>query len=204
MGNALPIVQRSPGSLYTFPDRMQDRGGVQDKRKELDQFLGSVERPAYRMAEIATRNPDDALDIVQDTMFKLVDKYSGKPPEEWRPLFYSILHSRITDYHRRKTLTGRIFSWIGSGDEEGEFDFGSTIEGPLEKLTEQLTLEKLQGALETLSERQQQVFMLRNWQGFSVAETAGILKCSEGSIKTHMSRATASLLRAIDQGNEYD
>ncbi|MBT4160991.1 MAG: RNA polymerase sigma factor [Gammaproteobacteria bacterium] len=183
---------------------MQDRGGVQDKRKELDQFLGSVERPAYRMAEIATRNPDDALDIVQDTMFKLVDKYSGKPPEEWRPLFYSILHSRITDYHRRKTLTGRIFSWIGSGDEEGEFDFGSTIEGPLEKLTEQLTLEKLQGALETLSERQQQVFMLRNWQGFSVAETAGILKCSEGSIKTHMSRATASLLRAIDQGNEYD
>ncbi len=201
MGNALPLVRHLPCSLYTFPDRMEDRDSVQDKQRAMDQFLESVERSAYRMAEIATRNPDDALDIVQDSMFKLVEKYAQKPVDEWRPLFFAILHSRITDFHRRKTLTGRIFRWTDSDDIEDEFERGSTIEGPLEKLTEELTLEKLQTALEALSQRQQQVFMLRNWQGFSVSETAGILKCSEGSVKTHMSRATESLLRAIDRGS---
>ena len=76
-------------------------------------------------------------------------------------------------------------------------EIGTNFEGPEEKLLESMTIERLQAALEALPMRQQQVFLLRNWQGFSVAETAGILKLSEGSVKTHLSRATEALMRAI-------
>ena len=168
----------------------------------LDQFLAEVERPAYRMAEFATRNPDDALDIVQDAMIKLVEKYAHKPRNEWRPLFFTILQSRITDYHRRNTISARIFRWVGVDDEIPEVSQG-VAEGPLEVLTEQLTLDRLVAALEDLPTRQQQVFLLRTWQGFSVAETAKIMKCSEGTVKTHLSRATEALLKSVDD-NEDD
>ena len=76
----------------------------------MEQFLASVEKKAFRMAEISTQNADDALDIVQDTMMKLVQKYAHKPPEEWAPLFYRILQSRITDFHRKRK---RQTSWLG-------------------------------------------------------------------------------------------
>ena len=196
------VVRQTPRALYTFSGQLQDQDFVRDNEQALDRFLASVEKQAFRMADIATRNPDDALDIVQDTMIKLVEKYASKPEAEWRPLFFAILHSRITDYHRKRTLTGRIFSWVGTGDEEEETDIGVSNEGPVEKLLESMTIERLEAAMEALPTRQQQVFMLRNWQGFSVAETAGILKCSEGSVKTHMSRATEALMRAIGEEDE--
>ncbi len=192
---------------YTFgdgTDRTEGRACVQDKQQALDRFLSEVERAAYRMAEIATRNPDDALDIVQDAMFKLVEKYSDKPEEEWRPLFFRILHSRITDYHRRGSLTGRIFSWISDDMISDGPEAPTHIDGPLEKLTEALTIEQLTEALANLPHRQQQVFMLRTWQGFSVAETAKMLKCTEGSIKTYLSRATEALMKSIAAPEDAD
>jgi len=193
------LVRQSPNILYTFHDQLIDRGDVEQQQRTLDQFLSEVERPAYRMAEIATRNPDDALDIVQDAMIKLVEKYAHKPEEQWRPLFYTILNSRITDYHRKSTLTGRIFSWMGADDNVEDMDIIPTSAGPLELLTEELTLERFLIGMESLSTRQQQVFMLRTWQGFSVAETADILKCSKGSVKTHLFRANESLMKSINQ-----
>ncbi len=193
------LVRQSPNILYTFHDQLIDRGDVEQQQRTLDQFLSEVERPAYRMAEIATRNPDDALDIVQDAMIKLVEKYAHKPEEQWRPLFYTILNSRITDYHRKSTLTGRIFSWMGADDNVEDMDIVPTSAGPLELLTEELTLERFLIGMELLSTRQQQVFMLRTWQGFSVAETADILKCSKGSVKTHLFRANESLMKSINQ-----
>ncbi len=193
------LVRQSPNILYTFHDQLIDRGDVEQQQRTLDQFLSEVERPAYRMAEIATRNPDDALDIVQDAMIKLVEKYAHKPEEQWRPLFYTILNSRITDYHRKSTLTGRIFSWMGADDNVEDMDIVPTSAGPLELLTEELTLERFLIGMESLSTRQQQVFMLRTWQGFSVAETADILKCSKGSVKTHLFRANESLMKSINQ-----
>jgi len=193
------LVRQLPNILYTFHDQLIDRGDVEQQQRTLDQFLSEVERPAYRMAEIATRNPDDALDIVQDAMIKLVEKYAHKPEEQWRPLFYTILNSRITDYHRKSTLTGRIFSWMGADDNVEDMDIVPTSAGPLELLTEELTLERFLIGMELLSTRQQQVFMLRTWQGFSVAETADILKCSKGSVKTHLFRANESLMKSINQ-----
>lgn len=193
------LVRQPSNVLYTFHDQLIDRGDVEQQQRTLDQFLSEVERPAYRMAEIATRNPDDALDIVQDAMIKLVEKYAHKPQDQWRPLFYTILNSRITDYHRKSTLTGRIFSWMGADDNVEDMDIVPTSAGPLELLTEELTLERFLMGMESLSTRQQQVFMLRTWQGFSVAETADILKCSKGSVKTHLFRANESLMKSINQ-----
>lgn len=185
--------------LYTFLDPSLGRGCVAHEQQALDEFLSEVERPAFRMAEIATRNHADALDIVQDAMIKLVEKYSHKPRDEWRPLFYTILNSRITDYHRKSTLTGRIFRWMGADDDMEDFVASESAAGPVEMLMEELTLERFIGGLEGLSTRQQQVFMLRTWQGFSVAETTKMLQCSEGSVKTHLSRATESLMKTINQ-----
>jgi len=185
--------------LYTFKDQPLDRACVEDQQTLLDRFLSEVERPAFRMADISTRNPDDALDIVQDAMIKWVQKYSHKPQKEWRPLFYTILNSRITDYHRKTTLTGRLFSWLGSDEALAQIDAAPSSAGPFEMLSEQITLERFLAALDQLSARQQQVFMLRTWQGFSVAETAKMLTCSEGSIKTHLSRATDKLMKHIHQ-----
>lgn len=168
-------------------------------QQTLDDFLAEIEKPAYRMAEISTRNPDDSLDIVQDAMIKFVEKYSHKPVGQWRPLFYAILNSRITDYHRKSSLTGRIFRWLGADDELETLDTRGGSAGPVEVLAEVLALEQLQKGIDTLSVRQKQVFMLRTWQGFSVAETAKILGCSEGSVKTHLSRATEVLMSMVDQ-----
>jgi len=188
--------------LYTLQDQTLDRARVEDQQQSLDRFLAAVERPAFRMADIATRNPDDALDIVQDVMIKWVQKYSDKPQDEWRPLFYAILNSRITDYHRRATLTGRLFSWLGN-DEVEQVETAPTSAGPFEMLSEEITLDRFLEGLDELSTRQQQVFMLRTWQGFSVAETAKMLKCSEGTIKTHLSRATEALMKNIHQETEH-
>jgi RNA polymerase sigma-70 factor (ECF subfamily) len=194
---------------YTSASGFQVGAGVHDLKSKLDHFLARVERPAFRMAEIATRNPDDAMDIVQDTMIKLVEKYSNKPAEEWQPLFYRILQSRIADYFRRGALHRRIFTWVASitaADDEPE---ETAIEpyGPPDFLMEQLTWESLITGLRALPLRQQQVFLLRTWQCLSVEETARIMKCSEGSVKTHLSRATHALMKLInshEQDNNDD
>ena len=189
--------------LYTLKDQPLDRACVEDQQTLLDRFLSEVERPAFRMADISTGNPDDALDIVQDAMLKWVQKYSHKPEKEWRPLFYTILNSRITGYHRKATLTGRLFSWLGNDESVAQIDAAPASAGPFEMLSEQITLGRFLTALDQLSARQQQVFMLRTWQGFSVAETAKMLTCSEGSIKTHLSRATEKLMNHIHQDQGY-
>jgi len=171
-----------------------------ETREALDRFLTDVERTAFRMARLATGSTDDALDIVQDTMIKLVEKYASKPPEEWRPLFFRILQSRIADYHRQNSTSNRIFSWLGQreGDETAEEHRESAVPvGPLDELTARLTAETLLAVLAELPRRQQQVFLLRVWEGFSVTETARIMNCAEGSVKTHLSRAMAAIKRAV-------
>lgn len=193
-----------PLNLYTAPERDELQGAVHDRNQDLDRFLATVERQAFRTAVIATRNEDDAFDIVQDAMIKLVEKYAHKPEAEWRPLFFTILHSRITDYHRKRSLTSRLFQWLGPDDEDDVSETGESLEGPVEKMMEALTIDRLLAGLDSLSTRQQQVFLLRVWQGFSVAETASILKCSEGSVKTHLARAMSTVMKTINQDDQDD
>lgn len=159
------------------------------------QFLASVEQKAFRMAMFAVRNRDDALDIVQDAMFKLVQRYSSHDAAEWPPLFFRILHHRITDQHRRNTWA----SWLypkrnATEDDNGIPDIADPGQLPQDELLHQgRAMSRLQKALQELPLRQQQAYLLRHWQGLDVKSTAIAMSCSEGSVKTHLSRALAAL-----------
>lgn len=162
----------------------------------MDTFLKSIEKPAYRMALIGTGQEADALDIVQESMLRFVGKYARKPQAEWRPLFFRILHNQIKDFHRRTNARSRWFSWLVSAEEED--DPLQNQVNPREKGAEydmQIsgTFAQLEKVLQELPFRQQQAFLLRGWQELSVAETATAMNCSEGTVKTHYSRALERL-----------
>lgn len=149
------------------------------------------------MAEIATGNKEDALDILQDAMFKLAEKYADRNSEEWGPLFTTILQSRINDWYRRNQVRNKFRSWFGKQDGDQD-DPIQTAEDESARTPEQLLqadrrIDGLELALYELPLRQQQAFLLRTWEGYSVEETAKVMKCSAGSVKTHYSRAVHSL-----------
>ena len=168
----------------------------------MEQFLASVEKRAYRMAEFATGHSDEALDIVQDAMFKLVEKYSDRQESEWGPLFHTILQSRINDWHRRNVVRKKFGFFFGRSDEE-EDPMQSVPDpvafDPARKLKGEQAMDHLELAVKTLPLRQQQAFLLRYWEEYGVAQTAKIMGCSQGSVKTHCSRALAALRDQIEQ-----
>ena len=168
----------------------------------MDRFLASVERRAYRMAWIATSHREDALDIVQDAMLRLVKNYAGRPEAEWGPLFHHILQSTIRDSYRRATVRNRWRQWLSFSKQAADDDMaGDPLEtriashtpGPDGKLASQHVIAALDTALHALPLRQQQTFLLRQWEGLSVAETATAMGISSGSVKTHYSRAVQTL-----------
>jgi len=175
-----------------------------DHTQALDKFLASVEKRAFQMARMAVRDADEALDIVQDAMIKLARNYADKPSEEWRPLFYRILNNRILDWQRRRTVRNKIFGWLPGYHADGEEESGDpyeavaeTAHGPTETLMLSDAMVTLQAALRALPARQQQAFCLRNFEGMDVAQTAAAMGCSEGSVKTHYSRAVHSLRESL-------
>lgn len=156
------------------------------------------------MSEIATGNREDALDIVQDAMIKLVDKYSDRAAEEWAPLFHRILQSRILDWHRRTKVRRRVMGFFRSDNAEDTVNSGveyyPDVEGrqpERQSQTDQL-LQRLEPALQALPLRQQQAFLLRMWEGLDVRQTASAMGCSQGSVKTHYSRALKSLRAKLE------
>lgn len=169
----------------------------------MEAFLADIERRAFRIAQLATGNRDDALDIVQDAMIKLVQKYSNHPSSSWKPLFYSILESRIMDWHRRQTVRNRFRSWLNSpSDEEDAEDQleqqpADISSFPDIQLQDAEFMEHLNEALSALPLRQQQVFLLRIWEGLDISDTAKAMQCSESSVKTHYSRALEKLKIAL-------
>jgi RNA polymerase sigma-70 factor, ECF subfamily len=182
--------------------RVEEASPSQDRI--LDQFLKSVERRALRMAELATANRDEALDLVQDAMFGFVRHYAAKPADEWAPLFNRVLDSRLNDWHRRRQVRGRwLATFTRDADDDGSTDPLAQVPdiddpGPLLRLADSEAARSLDHALTQLPLRQRQAFLLRVWEGFDVAETAGIMRCSQGSVKTHLSRALAALRRALE------
>jgi RNA polymerase sigma-70 factor (ECF subfamily) len=167
--------------------------------RALDQFLSSVEKRAFKIAQLGLRNDDDALDAVQDAMIKLVQSYSARPVEEWRPLFYRILANGIRDMQRRRTVRGRIMAWLPVRDSEDDEEFDAIAQAPSHEAepAKRLELDEAIGVLESavaaLPSRQQQAFLLRNFEGLDVRETASAMGCSEGSVKTHYFRALEAL-----------
>ena len=170
-----------------------------ETRRELNSFLAEVERKAFRMARIALRHDDDALDAVQDAMLQLARRYADRPASEWRPLFYRILENRIRDLQRRRMVRGKVMALLPwRRDEEDEqpdpvAEAPDHAPGPAEQVEGKAMLVKLEAALATLPARQREAFLLRNLEGLDVAETAAAMGCSDGSVKTHYFRALQAL-----------
>jgi RNA polymerase sigma-70 factor (ECF subfamily) len=167
--------------------------------RALDQFLISVEKRAFKIAQLGLRNEDDALDAVQDAMMKLVQAYASRSEEEWRPLFYRILANRIRDMQRRRTVRGRIMAWLPVRDDDEDEELDPVAQAPSAEVNPARRLEideaigVLESAIADLPPRQQQAFLLRNLEGLDVSETASAMGCSEGSVKTHYFRALETL-----------
>jgi RNA polymerase sigma-70 factor (ECF subfamily) len=175
-----------------------------DQARELERFLASIERRAFRIARIALRNDEDALDAVQDAMLKLARSYSQRPSAQWPPLFYRILQNRIRDGQRRRQVRNRIFAWMpifGDDDQEIEAQDAATADEPpaVDRLMANEAMAILERSVAELPTRQQEAFLLRNFEGLDVAQTASAMGCSEGSVKTHYSRAIHTLREKLGE-----
>jgi RNA polymerase sigma-70 factor (ECF subfamily) len=200
VGLALTIARHEAGL---------DREGALDSGAEIEAFLREVEARAYRIALVNIRDRDEALDIVQDAMIRLVRRYATRPSVEWPPLFYRILQNRIRDMQRRRTVRSRVLSFFGGTASEDEHDPlveapAPRAEEPLERVTSGDAMQALEKALHTLPARQREAFTLRNFEGLDVAQTAVAMSCTEGSVKTHYSRAVHRLRELLaEHGEEY-
>lgn len=157
---------------------------------------------AFRIAEIATGSREEGLDLVQDAMLKLVTRYADRGEAEWAPLFHTILQSRIRDWYRRTRVRSRVRAWFRRGGDGEELDPIDAVPDPTAGPAEQLVLgraaQRLDAALRALPLRQQQVFLLRAWEGLDVAATAAAMGCSTGSVKTHYARAVHRLRAELE------
>jgi len=176
----------------------------------LSTFLASVERRAFKQAVFAVRDDEAALDIVQDAMLRLTQSYGGRGAEELPPLFQRILQNAIRDWYRRqkvRSLWTTLLSSLAPGGEETEArDPLETLreagdsnreDGPAEQRERSQVIEIIGQEIERLPPRQREAFLLRYWEELDVAETAKAMRCSEGSVKTHCSRAAHALAAAL-------
>ena len=185
---------------------LAERWPTLESTQALERFLAGVERRALRIAQYATGNREDALDIVQEAMLKLAERYAAKPAAEWPPLFYSILVSRIRDFQRRTKVRNRFRVWLrGRDDGDGdEPDPVSTRPDPSAAPPERIIdgergVAPLERGIAGLPARQREAFVLRVWEGLDVAHTARAMGCSEGSVKTHLSRAMHALREQLEE-----
>ncbi len=169
------------------------------REQELNRFLAEVERRALRIAEISIRDRDEALDLVQEAMIKLVRNYADRSNDEWTPLFYRSLQNGVRDWHRRQAVRNRVMVWFGhSRSDDGDYDPVGAAPDPAgrtpdETLQTSQAMERLELAVAALPRRQREAFMLRTFEELDVAGTAVAMGCSKGSVKTHYSRAVHSL-----------
>lgn len=192
-------------SVFTVSYVGEQSTGANALRKEqqLERFLAEVERRALRIAEIGVRNRDEALDLVQDAMIKLARNYVDRSSEEWTPLFYRILQNGVRDWHRRQAVRNRVMVWFGRvTPQDDDFDIIAAAPDPAgrspeEQLQNSEAMESLEHAVHALPARQREAFMLRTFECMDVAGTAVAMGCSEGSVKTHYSRAVHSLRETL-------
>lgn len=163
----------------------------------LDAFLASVGPRAFRFAEAGLRQREDALDAVQDALLRMLD-YAEKPAAEWAPLFWSILRRRVIDLQRRRRF--RLPFWRDNHDADGaDIDWADPGPDPAQAHEQRQQYQQLVQALRTLPARQREAFTLRVLEELDVADTAQAMGCSEGSVKTHLSRARATLQRQLEE-----
>ncbi|HET9653019.1 MAG TPA: RNA polymerase sigma factor [Usitatibacter sp.] len=178
-------------------------------RKEMSDFLASVERRAFKQSVYAVQDEEAALDIVQDAMLRLSEKYAVRPAAELPLLFQRILQNAIRDYFRRQKVRSTwttLLSALGITGDDDDADPLETLEvdelanvpaSPADRLEQSQVMAQIEEAVRALPERQREAFMLRYWEELDVSETAKVMGCSEGSVKTHCSRATHALAKIL-------
>jgi RNA polymerase sigma-70 factor, ECF subfamily len=172
-------------------------------------FLASVERRAFKQSVFAVRDEQVALDLVQDAMLKLTESYSDRPAAELPLLFQRILQNATRDYFRRQKVRSTwtsLFSAFSRPEDEDDVDPLETLEvedtsnvptSPASQLEQTQVMAAIEAAVQDLPARQREAFLLRYWEEFDVSETASAMGCSEGSVKTHCSRAVHALAKAL-------
>lgn len=180
-------------------------------RQELSDFLAQIERRAFKQTAYAVRDEHAALDIVQDAMMKLSEKYSAKPANEFPMLFQRILQNTMRDFWRRQKVRNiwtsllSSFSVIGEDGEESDLlEVISSAETkardePSSQLEQRQTMALIEDALTKLPNRQREAFVMRYWEDMDVAETALAMGCSQGSVKTHCSRAVRAMAASLEK-----
>lgn len=170
-----------------------------------------MERRAFKQCVFSVQDDEAALDIVQDSMMKLAEKYAAKPAAELPLLFQRILQNTIRDHFRRQKVRSTwttLLSNLGLGGEDDEGDPLETLEvddhsnipaSPADRLEQSQVMAAIEEAVKALPGRQREAFMLRYWEELDVSETAKVMGCSEGSVKTHCSRATHALAKVLRQ-----
>ena len=177
--------------------------------KELSDFLKSVEKRAFKRAVYAVRDDDAALDIVQDSMIRLAEKYFDRPAAELPLVFQRILSNATMDWFRRQNVRNSVlknFSDFEGPGDDGDFDILETLEAldgsvasesASDSVSRAQILLLIEAQIGQLPGRQREAFLLRYWEELDVAETASAMGCSEGSVKTHCSRAVHALAKAL-------
>ena len=176
--------------------------------QELSDFLIQVERRAFKQTVYAVRNDHVAQDIVQDAMLKLAEKYADKPANEYPMLFQRILQNTTKDFWRRQKVrnlwTTLLSSFGGNSDDDNRdpldtIDVEDESDNPMVQLERSQTMIIIEKAIKKLPSRQREAFVLRYWEEMDVAETASLMGCSQGSVKTHCSRAVRSLAALLEK-----
>lgn len=193
-------------SIFAVSCEAESKGArILQKERQLNQFLAEVERRALRIGEIAVRDRDEALDLVQDAMIKLVRNYANRDTAEWAPLFYRILQNGIRDWHRRQAVRNRVMVWFRRPTTDGnDYDVVAAAPDPAgrtpeEELQNAEAMDRLEAAVHELPTRQREAFMLRTFEGLDVAGTAVAMGCSQGSVKTHYFRAVRALREKLQE-----
>ena len=196
-----------PTPQHRIPNKLPTDSLATDR--ELSDFLASVEKRAFKRTVYHVRDEEAALDIVQDSMMKLSEHYGDKPPGELPMLFQRILSNCTLDWFRRQKTRNALFSNLSdfeSASEDGEFDLLETYSSPehsqqvesAEDATRRAQIfREIETEIQELPARQREAFLMRYWEDMDVAETAAAMGCSEGSVKTHCSRAVAALSKAL-------
>jgi len=201
--------KRAAEATVCYHSRTPNRGAALATSKEMSDFLASVERRAFKQAVFAVHDEQAALDIVQDAMMRLAEKYPDRPSTELPLLFQRILQNAIRDHFRRQKVRSTwttLLSNLGIGGDDDDTDPLETFEvedssnipaSPADRLEQSQVMGAIEAAIQGLPDRQREAFMLRYWEELDVSETAKVMGCSEGSVKTHCSRATHALAKVL-------
>ena len=202
-------VRPQHGVIIRHPNQGEAASTALATDKELSDFLKSVEKRAFKRAVYAVRSDDAALDIVQDAMIRLAEKYADRPAAELPLVFQRILSNATMDWFRREKTRGAVMqnmSDFAGNDDDGDFDLLEALhaledtlgtESAADAVSRAQILQIIDTEVGELPARQREAFLLRYWEEFDVAETAELMGCSQGSVKTHCSRAVHALATAL-------